>query len=149
MLPSGHCFTLERDVFIHSDVFVGKHVCQYNHRVHRDSSTLMLISFTVQENVQITFLEHRIWAGLGLHMKVKTLFMSDEENTTVILIYVPLFFNMSKQFLAAKGLSAEYVQVIVMSRPQGAAAYCNKTNDHFSANLPLPWLQYFTLFSRV
>ena len=54
-------------------------------------------------------------------MKFKTLFMSDEE------IHghhfdLPLFLNMSRQFFAPGGLSAEYVQVSVMytSGLQGA-----------------------------
>ena len=43
---------------------------------------------------------------LGLRIKFKTLFMSDFD--------LPLFFNMSKQYLAPGGLSAECVQVSVM-----------------------------------
>ena len=52
--------------------------------------------------------ETRICAGLGLHIKFKTLFMSGHH------FDLPLFFNMSKQFLAPGGLSAECVQIRVM-----------------------------------
>ena len=47
--------------------------------------------------------------SLGLRMKFKTLFMSDEEKHGHHFD-LPLFFNMSRQFLAPVGLSAEYVQ---------------------------------------
>ena len=53
----------------------------------------------------------RICTSLWLRMKFLTLFMSDEEKYGHHFD-LPLFFNMSKQFLAPRGLSAEYVQVI-------------------------------------
>ena len=46
-------------------------------------------------------------------MKFKTLFMSDEDKHGRHFD-LPLFFNMSKQFLAPGGLNAECVQVSVM-----------------------------------
>ena len=46
-------------------------------------------------------------------MKFKTLFMIEEENTAIILIWHS-FFNMSKQLLAPWGSNAECVQVSVM-----------------------------------
>ena len=55
----------------------------------------------------------RICASLGLHMKFKTLFMSDEEKHAHHSD-LPLFLNMSKQFFAPGGLSTEIVQVSVM-----------------------------------
>ena len=55
----------------------------------------------------------RICARLGLRMKFKTLFMSDEEKNGHHFD-LPLFVNISKQFLAPGGLSAECVQVGVM-----------------------------------
>ena len=48
----------------------------------------------------------RIGTSLGLRMKFKTLFMSYHD--------LLLFFNMSNQFLAPGGLSAESVKVSVM-----------------------------------
>ena len=48
----------------------------------------------------------RICASFGLNMKCKTLFMGNFD--------LPLFFNMSNQFLAPGGLNAECVQVSVM-----------------------------------
>ena len=53
--------------------------------------------------------EPRICASLGLRVKFKTLFMSDKEKHDL-----PLFFSLSKQFLAPGGLSAECVQVRAM-----------------------------------
>ena len=55
----------------------------------------------------------RICASLGLHMKFKTLFMSDEEKYGHNFD-LPLFFNICMQFLAPRGSSAECVQVSVM-----------------------------------
>ena len=55
----------------------------------------------------------RICASLGLRMKCKTLFMSSDEKHSHHFD-LPPFFNMSKQFLAPGGLSAECVQVSVM-----------------------------------
>ena len=52
-------------------------------------------------------------ASLGLRMKFKTLFMSGEEKHGHYFD-LPLFFNMSKHFLAPGGFSAECVQVSVM-----------------------------------
>ena len=52
-------------------------------------------------------------ASLGLLMKFKTSFMSDEEKHSHHFD-LPPFFNMSKQSLAPGGLSAECVQVSVM-----------------------------------
>ena len=49
----------------------------------------------------------------GLRMIFKTLFMSDDEKHGHHFD-LPLFFNISKQFLAPGGLSAECVQVSVM-----------------------------------
>ena len=37
-------------------------------------------------------------ASLGLRMKFKTLFMSDEKNTAIVLVCQAQFFNISKQF---------------------------------------------------
>ena len=51
--------------------------------------------------------------SLGLRMKFKTLSMSDEEKHGYHFD-LPLFSNMSKQFLAPGGLSDECVQVSVM-----------------------------------
>ena len=48
------------------------------------------------------------YASLGLRMKFKTLFMSDEEKHRHNF-YSQLLFNMSKQLLAPRGLSAECV----------------------------------------
>ena len=55
----------------------------------------------------------RICASLGLRMKLKTLFMSDDKKHGHHF-NLPLFLNTSKQFLAPGGLSAECVQVSVM-----------------------------------
>ena len=57
--------------------------------------------------------ETRICANLGLCMKLKTLFMSDEEKHGHHFD-LPLFFNISMHFLAPGGLSAECVQVSVI-----------------------------------
>ena len=46
--------------------------------------------------------------NLGFRMKFKTLFMSGEENHGHHF-GLPLFFNISKQFLAPGGLSAEWL----------------------------------------
>ena len=46
-------------------------------------------------------------------MKLKTFFMSDKEKHSHHFD-LPLFFNMSKQFLAPGGLSAQCVQVSAM-----------------------------------
>ena len=54
----------------------------------------------------------RICASLGLRLKFKTLFTRDEEKHSYHFDW-PLFFNMSKQFLASGGLSAENVQLSV------------------------------------
>ena len=53
----------------------------------------------------------RICASLGLRMKFKTLFMSNEEERGHHFD-LPLFLNISKQFLVPGG--AECVQVSVM-----------------------------------
>ena len=53
-----------------------------------------------------------IFASFGLRMKFKTLFMSDEEKHGHHFD-LPIFFNVSKQFLAPGGFSAECVQVSV------------------------------------
>ena len=59
--------------------------------------------------------ETRICANLGLCMKLKTLFMSDaDEEKHGHHFDLPLFFNISMQFLAPGGLSAECVQVSVI-----------------------------------
>ena len=50
---------------------------------------------------------------LGLCMKFKTLFISDEEKHGHTFD-LPLFFYISMQFLAPRGLIAECVQISVM-----------------------------------
>ena len=68
----------------------------------------------MSEQVLTTTRLTRICASLGLRMKFKTLFMSDKEKHSHHFD-LPLFSNMSKQFLAPGGLSAECVEVSVMS----------------------------------
>ena len=73
----------------------------------------ILVLITPPPPPHLSGLETRMCNSLGLRMKFKTLFMSDEEKLGHHFDW-PLFFNMSKPFLAPGALSAECFQVGVM-----------------------------------